>query len=237
MEINPNAADCKTCESRKDGVFACLSARELDHYLGAKSCLNLEKREVLFKEGDNADAVFCVQTGKFKISREVVDGKRQIMDVLGPGAVLGYHSLLSGKSFSFSAEAMEPAKVCRISRDQFLSLVHNDPKFTREILDRLSHDFEHTALKACSLGQKNVRERMAETLLLLAQHHGKKMGDKVRIDVPMSREEIAQMAGTVLETAVRFLTEFKNDGFIELQGKEIFVRDLEGLLRTSGVKY
>ena len=237
MEIDPNGSDCKTCESRKDGVFACLSTKDLDHYLGGKSCLNLNKRDVLFKEGDCADAVFCVQGGKFKISREVVEGKRQIMDVLGAGAVLGYHSLLSGRSFSFSAEAMEPAKVCRISREQFLSLVHEDPKFARDILDRLSHDFEHAALKACSLGQKNVRERMAETILLLAQHHGKKVGDKVRIDVPMSREEIAQMAGTVLETAVRFLTEFKNDGFIELQGKEILVVDTENLLRTSGVKY
>jgi len=167
----------------------------------------------------------------------VVKGRRQTMEVLGCGAVLGYHSLLSGGDFSFSAETLEPAKVCRIPREQFLALVHGNPKFTREILDRLSRDFEQTALRACSLGQKSVRERMAETLLLLAQHHGKKVGERIRIDVPLNREDIAQMAGTVLETSVRFLSEFKSDGFIDLDGKNIFIKNMHGLLQTSGVKY
>lgn len=237
MQIHNDISPCISCESRKDGAFACLDPSDLQNYLGSKSCLNLKKRTVLFNEGDVADAVYCVREGKFKLSRLVVKGRRQMMEVLGKGAVLGYHSLLRGGIFSFSAEALESAVVCRIPRERFLALVHDNPKFTREILDRLSRDFEQTALRACSLGQKSVRERMAETLLLLAQHHGKKVGERIKIDVLLNREDIAQMAGTVLETCVRFLTEFKNDGFIDLDGKHIFIKKIDGLLQTSGVKY
>ena len=91
--------------------------------------------------------------------------------------------------------------------------------------------------KLTSLHQKNVRERLAELLLSLKATHGVKEKDRWRLDLKLTREEMATMIGTANETLIRFMTEFKDAGIIEQEGKVIFIKDEDELLNWANIHY
>jgi CRP-like cAMP-binding protein len=91
--------------------------------------------------------------------------------------------------------------------------------------------------KLTSLHQKNVRERLAELIISLKATHSVKVGNRWRIDLKLTREEMATMIGTANETVIRFMTEFKDAGIIEQEGKVIYVIDEEKLLDWANLNY
>lgn len=91
--------------------------------------------------------------------------------------------------------------------------------------------------KLTSLHQKNVRERLAELLLSLKTTHGVKENGRWKIDLKLTREEMATMIGTANETLIRFMTEFKDAGIIEQEGKVIYIVNEEELLNWANIHY
>jgi CRP-like cAMP-binding protein len=105
------------------------------------------------------------------------------------------------------------------------------------IINKLSRDMGIAENKLTSLHQKNVRERLAELLLSLKTSHGIKEGKRIRIDMKLTREEMATMIGTANETLIRFMTEFKDAGIIEQEGKVIYITDEEELLNWANINF
>ena len=91
--------------------------------------------------------------------------------------------------------------------------------------------------KLSSLHQKNVRERLAELLISLKASHGVKENGRWKLDIKLTREEMATMIGTANETLIRFMTEFKEAGIIEQEGKVIFIKDENELLNWANINY
>ena len=106
------------------------------------------------------------------------------------------------------------------------------------VIEKLSTDMGAAENKLSSLHQKNVRERLAELLLLLKESHGV-IGDDGRtlINLKLTREEMATMIGTANETLIRFISEFKEAGLIEQEGKKIFILNEKDLIEWANVAY
>jgi CRP/FNR family transcriptional regulator len=113
-------------------------------------------------------------------------------------------------------------------------VLHKDPNLSMEMMRMLSGELRKAEVKITQLAQKPVRERLAETLIFIKETYGLE-ADGQTLNVRLSREEIANLAGTATESAIRLLSEFKKDGMLELEGKKIRLLDIPHILKTANL--
>jgi CRP/FNR family transcriptional regulator len=227
-------ADCSTCSVRHKSAFQELSNDELSILNENKGCGFYKKGSTIFMQGHYPNGLFCLKNGKIKIYKTGDEGKEQIVRFGKSGDILGYRALLSGDSYSCSADVLEDSHVCFVPRSAFMNLLTNSASLSLQMMKLLGLDLRQAENRITELAQKPVRERVAEALLLLKETYGVEVGSST-INVSLSREEIANLVGTATETTIRLLSEFKQDGLIELQGKKISITNFNKLVQVANL--
>lgn len=225
--------ECQKCMSRSLSVFSDLDENELQQITTTKGCNYYKKGQTIFFEGNNAHGIYCVHKGKIKMHKLGLDGKEQIIRFAKDGDVIGYRAMLSGEAYSLSASVLEDTSVCYLPKDTLLNLIQEDPKFALKLMEMTCKEMGKASKAITNLAQKPVRERLAEVLLILKETFGER--EDGSIDVTLTREEIGSLVGTATESCIRLLSEFKKDGMIELEGKKIIIKDVQGLIKTGNV--
>ena len=225
--------DCKHCSNRFNSVFCKTEHDKMEEIESLKICSTFKKGESIFKEGSYAAGVYCINSGKIKLSMMGDEGKEQIVRMAKPGDIIGYKALLSGDRYSATAAALEDCNVCFIPREIFLVILQKDAALSFEMMKVLSNELRQAEEKITHLAQKPVRERVAETILFLKETYGLD-ADNV-VNVSLTREEIANLVGTATETAIRLLSEFNKDNIIELIGKKIKIINQQKLTKTANL--
>ena len=223
--------DCQHCLHRKDSLFHFCHLTEINEIDDAKSCSVYKKGQVLFHEGSNPMGLFCINSGKVKVYRHASDGKEQIVRLAKPGDFVGYSSLLAGKPYPVSAAALEDAVVCMIPKISISSLLKENNQFSESMVKLLCRTVEGSVSKMTDLAYKPVRGRLAEALLFLNNFYKDEKNPKGIISV--TREDLASFVGTVKETVIRTLNEFRQENLIETHRSEIEIKNLNGLIRIS----
>ncbi|MBN9299516.1 MAG: Crp/Fnr family transcriptional regulator [Filimonas sp.] len=226
---------CQSCEQRFTSVLCKARAEYLTEIDDHKILNQYKKGQVLFNEGASPFGVYCISSGKVKLSHLGDDGKEQIVRLLRDGDLLGYRALLSGERYTASAVALEDTHVCFIPKELFIRVLKSDANLSFEMMKLLSNDLHKAELKITHLAQKPVRERLAETLLFIKETYGYE-GDGITLNVRLSRDEIANLVGTATESIIRLLSEFKKDGMLELDGKKIKITNAKDLLRAANLQ-
>ena len=226
--------ECQHCQARFKSVFCDLNEEDLTELNLSKGCNNFKKGQLIFNQGGFPHGLYCVNSGKIKIAQSGDEGKEQIVRFAKEGDILGYRTLLSGDTYSSSATAIDDSSICFIPKGTFFNLIAKNANLSMEIMKLLAHDLKIAEHKITDIAQKPVRERMAEALLFLKETYGYE-NDNATINVSLSREEIANMVGTVRETATRLLSEFKDDNIVELAGKKIKILNHQELIKTAKV--
>lgn len=217
-------------------MFECCRAVELSSLTENKSTNTYKRGQVLFFEGNKPLGLFCVNQGMLKVYRTGSDGKEQILRFIQPGDFAGYHALIAGENYYATAEALEDTVACFIPKEVFNDLLDHNPALSKTLMRSLAAELGVATERLTNMAQKNVRERVAETLLVMYDAVRRPVGiaeDQIAVKLP--REDIANLAGTSTETAIRFLSEFKDEGMIDLVGKQIFIRNRKSLMRTARV--
>lgn len=230
-----NVPHCLECDSFNSSMFCSLnSAEEIN--LSDKKVHNLFKKgQIVFYEGQEAKNLFCIFSGKVKIFKLGDDGKEQIVRFAKKGDVIGYRALLGGEKYFASASVMEDAVICWFPKQIIEELLNNNSKFARQTINLLSKDLRIAEQIILNMAQKPVRDRIAEVLLMLKEYYGI---DEINetINTTLSREEIANIAGTSTETCIRILSEFNSDGVIKIIGKSIKIANIPKLLQIANIK-
>ena len=225
---------CQTCGSKHMSVFCALSNEQVEEIDNSKGCNFYNKGQVVFHEGNRTNGIYCINKGKVKLFQIGAEGKEQIIRFAKPGDVVGYRALLSEEPLSASATALEDdTTICFIPRDQIFSMITQNPNFNFKFLKMLSHELGEAAKIITDLAQKPVRERLAETLLILKDTFD--MDEEKNIQVKLSREELANIVGTATESVIRLLSEFKKDKLIAVEGRNIKLLNIPGLTRVANV--
>ncbi|MBX7225711.1 MAG: Crp/Fnr family transcriptional regulator [Chitinophagales bacterium] len=225
---------CQSCTNRHHSVFCNLSSEEMKEMDYKKNCTSYKKGQQIFHENTYPFGLYCISSGKIKIARTGDEGKEQIIRLAKAGDILGYRALLSGDKYSCYAEAIEDSSLCFIPKDEFLNLVNKNANVSIGLMKLLSEDLKVAQQKITDLAQKPVRERLAEALLVLKETYGFE-GDDATLNVVLSREELANIIGTATETTIRLISEFKNDGIIELNGKKIKIIQIGKLTKIANI--
>jgi len=223
--------DCAFCQGRRDTLFNFCKMDEIAELNQEKTCSLYKRGQVIFSEGANPLGVYCINSGKVKMYKHASDGKEQIIRIVKPGDFLGYRSMLAGTRYKLSAEALEDTAVCMIPKATFLELFRTNEAFSKGLLAVLCSTLDESYTKIADIAYKPVRGRVAEALLFL--HNFYKDEQNPTGIVNIGREDLASFVGTVKETAIRMLKEFKDEGLIETDKSNIIIKDTEGLLHIS----
>lgn len=226
---------CHHCNVRMNSVFNVLDNEHLTEMSLHKSCNIYKKGQYVFAEHGLPTGLFCVNSGKIKITTTGYDGKEQILRLAKSGDIVGYRALISNERYASSAVTLEDASICVIDKEYFFKAIDANPKLMFEIVKKMSRDLKEAEDHIVSLSQKNVRERMAEALLFLKATYGLE-SDNQTINVSLTREEIADYVGTSTESCIRLLSEFNHDNIISLSGKKIKITNLPLLIQTANIE-
>ncbi|MBT4792786.1 MAG: Crp/Fnr family transcriptional regulator [Halobacteriovoraceae bacterium] len=233
--MNCKNDQCSGCQMRDLGIFCDLSESALNDLSEHKVSNIYKKGQTLFMQGNPPFGMYCISSGIVKITQVGSDGKESIVRLAKPGDTVGHRSLFSEQSYKATATAVQETKVCFYDKKYIQKLVKEQPTIAYNIISRLGRDLGAAEQKLTSFSQKNVRERLAELLLILKEGYGEKVDGRIKLNIKLTREEMASMIGTASETLIRFFTELKNEGLIEQEGKIIFILDEEKLLDFANI--
>lgn len=219
----PEFPACESCSTRHLSIFEKLAQDELVKLSASKGCNQYRKGHLLFFEGANPTGVFCISSGTVKIYRMAGDGKVQIIKLAGAGDIVGHEAILSNGSYKYFAEVIHESVVCYIPKYHFLQMLKENHPLTTTLMQQISLELINSDKRTTSMATKPVRERVAEALLLLHDFFISKNKSGSNPDITLSREEIASYAGTATETAIRILSEFRNDNLIKLGKRSISI--------------
>ncbi len=227
---------CATCNSKlcvsKVSVFGALNHEDLAEVVKLTKHPVYKKGEYLCHEGDVLATLFIVNEGRVKLSKFNVDGKEQILNLIGEGEIFGeYHLFSDSEPYNFSAIALGNAKICTLSKEHLDYLLDKHPSINSKIFAELSKKLIQTENLAQNLSSVNTDAKVAYVLIELAEKYGTPDGEVIHIRVPVTREEMANYAGVTRETMSRKLNIMIKEGIIDTIGnKVILIKDHERLM-------
>jgi CRP-like cAMP-binding protein len=225
--------ECENCENKNKSIFCDLNQGELAEVSVHKITNVYKKGQTLFHEGNPAFGLFCINSGKIKLTKSSPDGKDSIVRLIGPGDVLGHRSLFDEGNAQGTATALEESTICFLDKKYITKIIKEKPHLASQVITHLSKEMGAAEDKIASYFQKNVRERLAEFLFEMKEKFGTIESGRTRLEIKLTREEMASIVGVATETLIRFMSEFKQEGAIEQEGKVIFILD-ENKLKELG---
>ncbi len=197
-------------------LFAPLSEDERSELARLFASHSYEKDEYLFWEGEPAGWLVFVTEGQVKMIKHSESGRETILSTFGPGQIVGEVGVLVGEVYPATAQALEPTGTLNLRRDDYVALVQRHPGLAWALIQELGRRLQGAHETIRSLAVERVERRVARVVLRMANTAGERLDNgAVRITVQLSRQDIADMAGTVIETAIRALSKFQKQGLVE----------------------
>jgi len=212
---------------RHSSIFSSLN----DDELGELANLTIERtfmpNEFIFWDGDTPDWFYMVAEGKVKVLKHSSSGKEFIIAFFGPGEMFGEVAVFENKPYPASAQAVIETKVVGIKREDFLSFLANRPQVSLRTINVLGERLRDAQSRLRDLAGERVEQRLASVLLMLST--------KLGSTLPFTRQEIADMAGTTTETAIRIMSSLKDRRIIRtVRGKVIILDEVKLRLLSEG---
>jgi CRP/FNR family transcriptional regulator len=162
-----------------------------------------------------------------------MDGREQILMILGPGDVLGWEALF-GEVYKVTAENLGESEVCTIAQVDLSALVETSTDLNWGLLRALFQELMKAQERIRDLGLKSARERVATLLLSIPLPCCQQRPEEQKVQLSLSRREISELIGVAQETVSRVLSELRQDGIIELHGRDIRIVDHHQLSQLAG---
>jgi CRP/FNR family transcriptional regulator len=223
---------CEACPVRHQGGICDLSPEALDEFRAAGITAIYKPRQVLFTEGSPTAGLYLVCHGLVKLYHSDRFGRDHILEVAGPGAVLGELPLNGDQRLSVSAEAITESQLCFLQRDRLVAFLQKQPMTSVRLIAALSAELALARRKVRDLALKGAESRLAGLLVQLARATGDLESGK-RLQLRYTRRELAEMVGVSTETAIRLLAKLKKKHIIAIERRDIVIADADKLSRVA----
>src|SRR6266478_7517265 len=170
--VTPMTAEARAQALKSNAVFANLPAREIDALAGATREDPCRARDYVFLEGDPAEALCIVKSGRVRIVRHSRTGKDVVLELLGPGEIFGGVAAIEKRPYPASAQATEATVVLKIPADPVIAFAERHPAFIKEMALMIARRLRTAHDSVASLAVDPVEARLAATLLRLAKREG-----------------------------------------------------------------
>lgn len=193
----------------------------------------LARGDVVFHEGAPGDTLYVVTEGKVKIGRTALDGRENLLAVLGPGDVFGELSLFDDEARTATATALTDGELAALHHTELRTFLKEWPDAAGEMLRVLARRLRQTNDAMADLVFTDVPGRVAKTLLGLAERFGQAGSDGVRVNHDLTQEELAQLVGASRETVNKALSDFAGRGWLRVDGRAVVLLDRDRLERRA----
>ena len=209
--------------------FAGLSERDWEKVTDLFSERQYQKDDYIFLEGEAPEALYIIKTGKVKVLRHSTDGKDVVLRVGGVGHLLGTVAVFDGGGYPGTAQVIEECTALVIARNDCLTLVNRYPVFALAVISDLGARLRSSAEQIRSLAVERVEQRIARILLKLAETAGTDSPEGRVIEMPFTRQDVADMTGTTVETAIRVMSKFRRQELIKTRRGKVVLVELAAL--------
>ncbi len=207
---------------RRATIFRRLSPEDRQRLGAVAAVKQFEKGEAIFSEGDPSDVLYTVATGRVKVFKVTARGTDVILELFGPGDPVGAVAVYEQRAYPASAVALEPTTCITIPRQAFFTLLEAYPTLVRGLLIGLTHRLVELTNRITELSGGRIEARLARLFLKLADDMGQARPGGTFIPMPLSRQELADMVGTTIETSIRIMSRWgkqdivrtEKDGFV-----------------------
>jgi len=214
---------------QKTALLSSLSPAELQ-MLAARTVRKLfSTGELLFSEGEPCSGLHIISRGKVRIFKTSVNGREQVLAVNGPGESVAELPVFDGGPFPASAVAIEDTELAFISRRDFNAYCLEHPEVALKVLVVVGARLRRLVGIIEELSFTTIRQRLISALVKLAQSEGKQTARGIEFHLPASHQELANQLGTVRELISRNLMRLQAEGLLDVDARQIVVKDMKGL--------
>ncbi|WP_429177997.1 Crp/Fnr family transcriptional regulator [Ensifer sp. LBL] len=210
-----------------------MSDPELDTLLTRATVRRVPQNEAVFEQGATADFFFLLLNGRLKVTQVTKDGQQIIVRVVNPGDLFGFARALQRSDYPGTATAATESLVLAWPTELWNIFVQKNPHLAVNALHTIGQRLDEAHTRIREMSTEEVERRVAHTVLRLAEQAGKPESGGIRIDFPISRQDIAEMTGTTLHTVSRILSAWEGRGLVVGGRQKLTLKDIPGLRRLA----
>ena len=229
--LKKSAILSKEFDSNADGMYQMLNefkgVNALQDLAADRNINHYKKKQPIYTEGNHPNRLYYIQKGKVKTCKSNEAGKELTVGLFNEGDFFGYTALLEETIYKETAEAIEDCDIAIIPKEEFENLLHSNRDVTHKFIKLLAKNITEKENQLLGLAYNSLRKRVADALLTLQTKYQQENQDKFSIHI--SREDLANIAGTATESLIRTLSDFKNEKLIEIKDGNIIITSQQKL--------
>jgi len=218
---------------RRAPLFAALDDEQAAELRASMTETTLARGESLFHEGDPGDRLYVIVDGKVKLHRASADGRENMLQVVGPGEMIGELALFDPGPRSATATALTEVKLLGLGHGDLQPWLSARPEVAMALLRAISRRLRRTNDVMSDLVFADVPGRVAKALLDLSRRFGVQSEEGIHVVHDLTQEELAQLVGASRETVNKALADFAQRGWLRLEARAVILMDVERLARRS----
>lgn len=220
---------------RQTQLFGDLNDDALAHLAERANKRTYSKGQLVFYQGDPANALFVMVEGLVKVFVTSEEGDEMVLVTLQPHDVFGELSLLDGGPRSASAESVEPTTLLELQRGPFLETLKQAPGMTESLLLSMGGVLRRLTEQAADLVFLDLHGRVAKLLVNFAQDRGVQTENGLELDLQLTQTDLAGLVGGSRQSVNQILRSFENRGYVDMIGRKMIVKQPELLRRRAGL--
>src|SRR3990172_1419710 len=210
---------------RSSTLYRNLSGEDQKRLAAVSLAKFYEKADTIFREGDAPDFLFTIVSGRVKVVKLIPSGKEIILEIFGAGDPVGAVVAYEGRPYPASAVAIEPVQCILVRRSEFFALFERHPTFVRGFLTGMAQRIVELTRRIPEVAGGRVETRFARLFLKLADRMGEARGAARFIPMALSRQELADLTGTTIETCIRIMSRWGKEGVVITERDGFLVND------------
>ena len=211
-------------------VFSSLKDRDLKSLSEGTTETRYDKGQYIFKEGDAANCFHVLTSGAVKCVKSSQGGRQAVLKVLLPGDLFCCEAaVLDGKPHPGCAQPMGPVTVLKIPRQTYFKFLKTNPAAAMEMIKYLGGRLHEAQETSKTFALERAEQRIASLLLKLAERAGRPCPEGIALTLKINRQDMADMTGLALETAIRTISKLSRKRLLAKSGRTLVIRDLKGL--------
>lgn len=210
--------------------FQSLSKENLDKIEPYFQEYRFTRGQYLFWEGDPANKIFVIKSGRVRLLKTSASGKEMVLEVMVPGQICGGATLF-GDTHRSGGQAVEPTVVYGMTRESYDRLLAKYPEIARGIIRYLGGKLMDAHDVIISLVSSKVESRIAAVIVRLCENHGSHTDDGILINIRLTRQDIADIVGSTVETTIRIISRFQKEGILATIKGRLLVKDIDAFKR------
>ena len=212
---------CGKCAFYKDSVWQPVEPGSVSVLSNGFSRRELEEGQLVFGQDEENRGVFCVSRGLVALRTRHADGASTLLRLAYPGDVIGFRSFLGSGRHQTEARTLLPSRICTVARRDAFRVIQGNFSVLKGLVSRCIAEIDRGHERIIAAATVSNKQRLADLLLRLMENHGERVGDHVRMRLPLSRSDLANLLGVQPETMSRLVKRLARDGCFVFSGREV----------------